>query len=135
MILIPQLITMAVLTTLLLLPLTLTLALPTLPFPPSPDLTQGIVSTNVSILAGGGLPNTSDSQQSVAYSPAGITALHLLAMLENIEAYFYSQAIQNLTKGVYDVPQGTNLSDVIEVVSKIAAVSLSSTFLIRLIPD
>jgi hypothetical protein len=107
--------------TFLLLPLVS--ALPTIPFPPSPDLTQGIVSTDVSILAGGGLPNTTNAQQSVAFSPAGITALQLLASLENIEAYFYAQAIHNLTTGVYNVPEGVNLNNTVEIISKIAAVS------------
>lgn len=93
---------------------------PQLPFPPSPDLTQGIVSTNISELAGGPLPNTTTSQQSVQYSPAGITALQLLATLENIETFFYADAIQNLTHGDWTTGDLV-LNDTIETITKIAA--------------
>jgi hypothetical protein len=98
-------------------------AAPTLPFPPPPELTQGIVSTNISLIAGGPLPNTTAAQQGVQFSAAGITALQLLATLENIEAYFYADAIQNLTTGVYTTGDLV-LNDTIEVISKIAAVCL-----------
>jgi hypothetical protein len=108
-------------TALFLLPLAY--AAPTLPFPPPADLTQGTVSTNISLIAGGGLPNTTHSQQSVQYTSAAITALQLLGNLENIEAYFYADAIQNLTTGVYTTGE-LLLNDTVEVITKIAAVCL-----------
>jgi hypothetical protein len=72
-------------------------AAPTLPFPPPAELTQGYVNTNISLIAGGSLPKVSTDAQ---YTTAGITALQLLASLENIEAFFYADAIQNLTSGI-----------------------------------
>jgi len=94
---------------------------PTLPFPPPAQLTEGYVSTNISLIAGGSLPNVSTDAQ---YSTAGITALQLLASLENIEAFFYADAIQNLTTGIYTVGD-LSYNDTIEVISKIAAVCFS----------
>jgi hypothetical protein len=94
-------------------------AAPTLPFPPPAELTQGIISTNLSLIAGGGLPNVSGTAHQ--YSAAGITALQLLASLENIEAYFYAEAIQNLTTGVYTTGD-LLLNDTVDIISKIAAV-------------
>ena len=105
--------------TLFLLPLIY--AAPTLPFPPPAELSQGYVNTNISLIAGGSLPNVSTDAQ---YSTAGITALQLLASLENIEAFFYADAIQNLTTGIYNTGD-LSLNDTIEVLSKIAAVCLS----------
>ena len=98
--------------------LPLSYAAPTLPFPPPAELTQGYVDTNISLIAGGALPNISTDAQ---YSPAGITALQLLASLENIEAFFYADAIQKLTSGAYTTGD-LSLNDTIEVISKIAAV-------------
>jgi hypothetical protein len=73
------------------------------------------------LIAGGALPNISTDAQ---YSTAGITALQLLASLENIEAFFYADAIQKLTSGVY-MTGDLSLNDTIEVISKIAAVCSS----------
>jgi hypothetical protein len=101
--------------------LSLAYAAPTLPFPPPAELTQGYVATNISLIAGGALPNISTDAQ---YSTAGITALQLLASLENIEAFFYADAIQKLTSGVY-MTGDLSLNDTIEVISKIAAVCSS----------
>lgn len=87
-------------------------------FPPPAELTQGIVNSNISSIAGGPLPNNTAA---VATGMA-ITGLQLLASLENIEAFFYSDAIQNLTSGIYttgDLP----LNDTLEIIEKIAAVS------------
>jgi hypothetical protein len=98
--------------------LSLAYAAPTLPFPPPAELTQGYVDTNISLIAGGALPNISTDAQ---YSTAGVTALQLLASLENIEAFFYADAIQKLTSGVYTTG-ALSLNDTIEVISKIAAV-------------
>jgi hypothetical protein len=95
-------------------------AAPTLPFPPPAELTQGYVSTNISLIAGGSLPNVSTDAQ---YTTAGITALQLLASLENIEAFFYADAIQNLTSGIYNTGD-LALNETLEVISKIAAVCL-----------
>jgi hypothetical protein len=93
--------------TLFLLPLIY--AAPTLPFPPPAELSEGYVSTNISLIAGGSLPNVSTDAQ---YSTAGITALQMLASLENIEAFFYADAIQNLTTGIYNTG-GLSLDDTI----------------------
>lgn len=104
--------------TLFLLPLVY--SAPTLPFPPPAQLTDGYVNTNISLIAGGSLPNVSTDAQ---YTTAGITALQLLASLENIEAFFYADAIQNLTSGIYDTGD-LSLNETLEVISKIAAVCL-----------
>jgi hypothetical protein len=101
--------------------LPLVYAAPTLPFPPPAELTEGYVNTNISLIAGGSLPNVSTDAQ---YSTAGITALQLLASLENIEAFFYADAIQNITSGVYNIGD-LSYNDTLEVISKIAAVWFS----------
>ena len=103
--------------TLFLLPLAY--AAPTLPFPPPAELSQGVINANISLIAGGGLPNASGTTPQ--FSQAGITALQLLASLENIEAYYYAEAIHNLTTGVYTTGD-LLLNDTLEVISKIAAV-------------
>lgn len=95
-------------------------AAPTLPFPPPAELTQGYVNTNISLIAGGSLPKVSTDAQ---YTTAGITALQLLASLENIEAFFYADAIQNLTSGIYTTGD-LSLNETPDVISKIAAVCL-----------
>lgn len=104
-------------TTALLLPLvTLVYAAPA--FPPPAELIQGVVNSNITLIAGGGIPNSSSSATSVQFTAAGITGLQLLASRENIEAFFYADAIQNLTSGVYttgDLP----LNDTLEVISKL----------------
>ena len=86
-------------------------------FPPPAEVAQGAVNPNISSIAGGSLPNNT------AAVPTGsaITGLQLLASLENIEAFFYSDAIQNLTSEAYttgDLP----LNDTLETIEKIAAV-------------
>ena len=105
--------------------LPLVYAAPTLPFPPPAELTQGVISTNISLIAGGGLPNVAGT---TTFSEAGITALQLLASLENIEAYYYAEAIHNLTTGVYTTGD-LLLNDTLEVISKIAAVCFILTIL------
>jgi hypothetical protein len=104
--------------TLVLLPLVY--AAPTLPFAPPAELTQAYVNTNISLIAGGSSPNVSTDAQ---YTTAGITALQLLASLENIEAFFYADAIQNLTSGIYTTGD-LALNETLDVISKIAAVCL-----------
>ena len=91
-------------------------------FPPPAELTQGVVSSNISLIAGGTLPNNTAA---VATGTA-ITGLQLLASLENIEAFFYSDAIQNLTSGAYTTGD-LLLNDTMEIIEKIAAVCLLST--------
>ena len=86
-------------------------------FPPPAELIQGVVDSNISLIAGGGLPNNT----AVVGTGAAITGLQLLASLENIEAYFYSNAIQNLTSGVYTTGN-LLLNDTVETIEKIAAV-------------
>ncbi|KAE9370145.1 hypothetical protein N431DRAFT_468220 [Stipitochalara longipes BDJ] len=103
--------------TIILFLLPLAYAAPTLPFPPPAELTEGYVNANISLIAGGSLPNVSTVAQ---YTAAGITALQLLASLENIEAFYYADAIQNLTNGVYSTGD-LSLNDTLEVISKIAA--------------
>ena len=90
-------------------------------FPPPAELTQGVVNSNISLIAGGSVPNNTAG---VATGTA-ITGLQLLASLENIEAFFYSDAIQNLTSGVYTTGD-LLLNDTTEIIEKIAAVCLSS---------
>ena len=90
-------------------------------FPPPAELTQGLVNSNISLIAGGSLPNNTAA---VATGTA-ITGLQLLASLENIEAFFYSDAIQNLTSGVYTTGD-LLLNDTMEIIEKIAAVRLLS---------
>ena len=89
-------------------------------FPPPAELTQGAVNTNISLIAGGPLPNNTAA---VVATATGITGLQLLASLENIEALFYSEAIQNLTSGVYTTGD-LLLNDTLEIIEKIAAVCL-----------
>ena len=91
-------------------------------FPPPAELTQGVVNTNISSIAGGGLPNNT----AAVATGAAITGLQLLASLENLEAFFYSDAIQNLTSGVYSTSD-VLLNDSLEIIEKIAAVCLFST--------
>jgi hypothetical protein len=92
-------------------------------FPPPAELGQGIINPNISLIAGGGLPNTSTTANTASTSetPAGVTALQLLIALENLEAYFYSEVILNITNGVYDVG-GRSLNDTLKVIERIAAV-------------
>ena len=90
-------------------------------FPPPAELTQGVVNSNISSIAGGSLPNNT----AVVATGMAITGLQLLASLENIEAFFYSQAIQNLTSGVYTTGD-LLLNDTLEIIEKIAAVCLLS---------
>lgn len=92
-------------------------------FPPPAELIQGVVNSNISLIAGGTLPNNT----AAVATGAAITGLQLLASLENIEAFFYSDAIQNLTSGVYDTGD-LLLKDTIEIIEKIAAVGLLSTW-------
>ena len=86
-------------------------------FPPPAELIQGVVNSNISLIAGGGLPNNT----AAVATGAAITGLQLLASLENIEAYFYSNAIQNLTSGVYTTGD-LLLNDTLETIERIAAV-------------
>ena len=86
-------------------------------FPPPAELTQGVVNSNISSIAGGTLPNNTAG----VISGAGITGLQLLASLENIEAFFYSDAIRNLTSGAYTTGD-LLLNDTLEIIEKIAAV-------------
>lgn len=90
-------------------------------FPPPAELTQGVVNSNISLIAGGALPNATAA---VATGTA-ITGLQLLASLENIEAFFYSDAIQNLTSGIYTTGD-LLLNDTMQIIEKIAAVCLLS---------
>lgn len=92
-------------------------------FPPPAELTQGAVNTNISLIAGGTLPNNTAA---VVTTATGMTGLQLLASLENIEAFFYSEAIQNLTSGVYTTGD-LLLNDTLEIIEKIAAVCLVFT--------
>ncbi|KIM98417.1 hypothetical protein OIDMADRAFT_31220 [Oidiodendron maius Zn] len=73
-------------------------------FPPPAELNQGIINTNMSLIAGGGLPNSSTTTTTTFTSEmlAGVTSLQLLIALENLEAYIYSEVILNITGGVYD---------------------------------
>ncbi|KAF2425533.1 hypothetical protein EJ08DRAFT_594389 [Tothia fuscella] len=80
---------------------------------------MGEVPANIVIIAGGGIPNVSGS--AVQYTQAGIVALQLLATLENIEAFFYAEAIHNLTTGAYTLPDNSTYVETVEVISKIAA--------------
>lgn len=93
-------------------------------FPPPAELTQGVVNSNISLIAGGSLPNNTAT---VATGTAAITGLQLLASLENIEAFFYSDAILNLTTGVYTTGN-LLLNDTMEILEKIAAVCSLSAF-------
>ncbi|KAK0123976.1 hypothetical protein ONS95_008964 [Cadophora gregata] len=88
-------------------------------FPPSAELLQGKVNENITLIAGGGTPNVSEAGLS-GFTPAGITGLQLLATLENIEAFFYSDAIHNLTNGIFTT-EPSIFDDVVDVISKIAA--------------
>lgn len=90
-------------------------------FPPPAELTQGVVNSNISLIAGGTLPNNT----AAVATGIAVTGLQLLASLENIEAFFYSDAIQNLTSGVYTTGD-LLLNDTIEIIEKIAAVCLLS---------
>lgn len=101
------------------------LALAAPAYPPPADLTQGIIGSNISIIAGGGAPNVSASMDTTiaTETPAGVTALQLLIALENLEAYFYSEAILNITTGVYDTGD-LPLNETLSVIEKIAAVRL-----------
>ena len=91
-------------------------------FPPPAELTQGAVNPNISLIAGGALPNNTAA---VVTTATGITGLQLLASLENIEAFFYSDAIQNITSGAYTTGD-LLLNDTLEIIEKIAAVCLLS---------
>lgn len=91
-------------------------------FPPPAELTQGAVNANISLIAGGALPNNT----AAVATGAAITGLQLLASLENIEAFFYSDAIQNLTSGAYTTGD-LLLNDTMEIIAKIAAVCLLFT--------
>jgi hypothetical protein len=93
-------------------------------FPPPAALTQGVVNANISAIAGGGLPNNTASV--LIPGAAAITGLQLLAALENVEAFYYSDAIRNLTSGVYTAGD-TLLNDSLAVIEKIAAVSFLSS--------
>ena len=88
-------------------------------FPPPAELTLGMVDSNISLIAGGTIPNNS----AAVATGAAITGLQLLASLENIEAFFYSDAIRNLTTGVYTTGD-LLLNDTLEIIEKIAAVCL-----------
>ena len=88
-------------------------------FPPPTELTQGVVNSNISLIAGGSTPNNT----AAVATGIAITGLQLLASLENIEAFFYSDAIQNLTSGVYTTGD-LLLNNTLEVIEKIAAVCL-----------
>ena len=88
-------------------------------FPPPAELTLGIVNSNISLIAGGTIPNNS----AAVATGAAITGLQLLASLENIEAFFYSDAIRNLTTGVFTTGD-LLLNDTLEIIEKIAAVCL-----------
>ena len=90
-------------------------------FPPPAELTQGVVNSNISSIAGGALPNNT----AAVVTGSAITGLQLLASLENIEAFFYSDAIRNLTSGVYTTGD-LLLNDTLEIIEKIAAVCLIS---------
>lgn len=94
-------------------------------FPPPAELTQGVVDANISAIAGGGLPNNTVSV--LVPGAAAITGLQLLAALENIEAFYYSDAIRNLTTGVYTTGDAL-LNDSLAVIEKIAAVSFLSSW-------
>ncbi|KAF6231513.1 hypothetical protein HO173_010265 [Letharia columbiana] len=85
-------------------------------FPPPAELIQGVVNSNISLIAGGTLPNNT----AAVATGIAVTGLQLLASLENIEAFFYSDAIQNLTSGVYTTGD-LLLNDTIEIIEKIAA--------------
>lgn len=58
-------------------------------FPPPAELAQGLVNSNISLIAGGAIPNN----MAAVATGAAITGLQLLASLENIEAFLYSDAI------------------------------------------
>ncbi len=88
-------------------------------FPPPAELTQGSVNSNISLIAGGALPNNT----AAVVTGTAVTGLQLLASLENIEAQFYSDALQNLTNGLYNTGS-LPLNDTIKVIAKIAAVCL-----------
>lgn len=98
--------------------LSLALGAPTL-VPPPADLTQGVINSNISITAGGGLPNSSAA---ITPTPEGITGLQLLIFLENLEAYFYYEGLQNLTN-LWDTSGLPN--DTTDVIAKIAAVCIT----------
>jgi hypothetical protein len=107
----------------ILLPSTLPFILAAPAFPPPAELTQGELNSNITLIAGGGLPNSSASP--LVGTSAAITGLQLLASLENIEAFYYSEAIKNITTGVYSTGD-VLLKDTLEIIEKIAAVCLSS---------
>ena len=72
--------------------------------------------SNVTNVAGGGLPNSS---QPLQLSPAAVKDLQLALFLENLEISYFSSGLSNIIKwGTYGY-----LSDTIEIVSKVAAVS------------
>lgn len=93
-------------------------------FPPPAELIRGVVNSNISLIAGGTLPNNT----AAVATGAAITGLQLLASLENIEAFFYSDAIRNLTSGVYSTGD-LLLNDTMEIIQRIAAVcSISALY-------
>ncbi len=91
----------------------------TIPAPP-PALPSGVVSMSIKEVAGGGLPNASAP---VINDADGKSGFQLLQYLENLEAYYYYEGLQNLTTkwNISGLPE-----DALNVVAKIAAVSCSS---------